>query len=716
MSISVTRNREAESFLRNDAEPALKGISSLALFSAAANGCDTLISATRETSSREPGQKSLFKAAGTLFKVRAETNKTFETQLENEMTVMQAQLKSLEGIVRFWEKVFPIWQKFQNDSSNHDLFKELIQVLKEEFANDPTKQNELKNLESKGDSAYNKEQYWQSHGWLYHLFHGEWLSDPDLYNKAMGDIKPILEKLTKTNLSNNPLFQGLFDINQKNFQTRIQRLFLTIRVLREIATILEHSQGSAKEAIFHMEALLMALQQLQINGNTEKSEEQQSISQANEKSLEANLSKIEESLKKLSESHSEGLWGLFKNFFEGIYYGLTGKTEKAKHCFEKVGEIAKVFDLVKDLACALGKLIQSAALASVGDIEGAKVSLEEAKNYGEKILANPAFRLVADIAMAAIIIASVMTGQIAVALIMVVLFIASQTGALQKGTEAIAKGLTDAGVDAKWSKVIANVIVIVAITVASAGAGALQAGLSSGASAAGTAAAEAAASVGARTAAGVAAESALATGARSAARAAVEEGAEAAAQSAKTTGTSSAIAKQAASLGAYGLGSSLGSSTLVLDILDAVHKKDNQALAIFLQILQVIAAAVTASIGAVTAVSQSMPQSLTLMGNSSFNFAQMGSKIAKAASIAGGVAGMANGGEKIFQGFTMQKLDEYKANVHLDETTQNLADAMIQQTSEELKQIVKLYESLISTAFKTTSEVANAELQALMHA
>jgi len=61
-------------------------------------------------------------------------------------------------------------------------------------------------------------------------------------------------------------------------------------------------------------------------------------------------------------------------------------------------------------------------------------------------------------------------------------------------------------------------------------------------------------------------------------------------------------------------------------------------------------------------------------------------------------------------------LAKYRANVALDEATQTNTTAMINQTSEELKQIVKGYEEIIATAFQTPGEVANAELQALIQA
>ena len=93
---------------------------------------------------------------------------------------------------------------------------------------------------------------------------------------------------------------------------------------------------------------------------------------------------------------------------------------------------------------------------------------------------------------------------------------------------------------------------------------------------------------------------------------------------------------------------------------------------------------------------------------------QFASKLQVAATGVAAVSGAAQGGERIIQGVTQKKLTEYQAHVQLDEAIQDVTDQMIKQTGEELKQLVKNYEELIATAFKTPEIAVNAELQALI--
>ena len=176
------------------------------------------------------------------------------------------------------------------------------------------------------------------------------------------------------------------------------------------------------------------------------------------------------------------------------------------------------------------------------------------------------------------------------------------------------------------------------------------------------------------------------------------------------------MAKKAASLGAFGFGSTLGSSTLTLDILEATHKKDNEVLAILLELLQVVAAAVAASVGGLTAITQTIKNTNAAAQSTSNLLAQFATRVQAGATAVGAISGGAQAGETILQGNIQKNLTRYQANVQLDEATQENTDQNIKQTEEELNQLIKTYEELIATAFKTPAEVVNAQVQALIQA
>ncbi|MCB1073111.1 MAG: hypothetical protein KDK96_08450, partial [Chlamydiia bacterium] len=143
---------------------------------------------------------------------------------------------------------------------------------------------------------------------------------------------------------------------------------------------------------------------------------------------------------------------------------------------------------------------------------------------------------------------------------------------------------------------------------------------------------------------------------------------------------------------------------------------DSELLAIILELVQVIVAVVTASIGGFTTITQSVGNTARAAEQTASQLTQFASRMQVAATGVAAVSGAAQGGETIIQGETQKKLSQYQANVQLDEATQNVTDQMIKQTGEELKQLVKGYEELIATAFKAPEIDANAELQALIQA
>ena len=316
------------------------------------------------------------------------------------------------------------------------------------------------------------------------------------------------------------------------------------------------------------------------------------------------------------------------------------------------GKIAEAFsDLAVEVYNAV-KIVVEAVVALVVFVTAVVFTgydsdvVDIAKNMGEDILKNPGLKMLSDILM---VVAVIFSGGV-MAAFMIALYIAAETGGMDKVVSALANFLHDTcGVSKEWARVIADVIVMVATVVVGVSLGKL-------------------------------ADKAI----------------------------------KLSTLLLFAIGSILGSSTLSIDILKATGKKDEEWLAILVQVIQSIVSAVTAAIGGFKMMTQSMGSGARAAGNGTMRFSQIASRVQLGTTAIGGMTGVAQGGQTIMQGKTHKKLTEYQANAHLSEVTQENINTMIHETGEELKRLMKGYEILIGTAFKTTAQVANAELEALI--
>ncbi len=700
-------------------------------------------------------QQSIFNAAGDMCQMQTDANDSLEQELENQIAIMQAQVEAMEAAAEWWAEFGPAWEEYEDDPSNYDAFMQVMDLLEQEYSDDPETEAQLQEIQDQGTDEYNKEQTWKSQSGWHHFWHGQ-LDDPDYFENYSESVQGTLQDYAEEAVGSPVLFQEALANGETAFQTQINQMLLCIQVLMNIVDILEGTSTNAQTAMFDMEALLMDLEQLQINTNTQQSQQQQEVSQKIADNLQYNLEQIQEQLKQ--SQHSGGLFGCVKDFFksvtklfedigETVYYAATGNEEKAKNTFDDLTQGFQIFgeafkdiftgdfkegfeelftatlltmlfgpagiallgtqfgqdiqnfaSLAIDAEQAFFQLLGAGVLAAVGDKSDASKLMESDKKLGEDMLANPALKTITDLAMVAIIAAMALTGNELVAGIMLALFVASESGLMEKGTEKLADAI--GGPDSAVAKIIADVIVITAVTILTAGAGAAEAAFST------------------------AADSAVAAGEEVASEltnVAAEEADEAIAQTSKeateqTSSRGTRIAKRAASVGAFGFGTTLGSSSLALDILEATKKKDSEALAIILELVQVIVAAVTASIGGFSVMTESVGNTARSAEEGASNLTQFASRLAVGANGIAAVSGAAQGGETIIMGKNEKVLAKYRANVALDEATQTNTTAMINQTSEELKQIVKGYEEIIATAFQTPGEVANAELQALIQA
>lgn len=712
--------------------------------------------------------QSIFQAAGAMQKVEKSQNGALAQELQNELIMLQQQLQQLKIEKTFFDKFIADWDAMTKKGANYKdayaAFQKVVADLEAQLKDDPDAEALLRLISILGGGAYNSEKDWHSHtgvgGDIWKFFHGE-LSDPKAFQGFLKDFMGYLTDLAAKACGGKTIFESAMTNGDAAFAAQIRKLVLTIDIITRIIKVLDSS--NPKTAMFEMDTILMDIEQLQINSDVQKSQQQQEQNQKTSENLQHNLKKIEKALKKLAHHHS-GLFGwiedlfksigkLLENIGKAIYYGMTGNEEKAKAAAKQLetpfktlatafkdlfnGHFKEGFELLLtavvlsmmfgvvglalmgskfgkdvndmsklavDAVEALGEAIAAGVAKAAGDDKTCKDLLDKAKKLGEDMLANPALKVLGDIAMVAIIIASAISGQYWLAAIMVVLFVASETGLLNKATTAIANSIEKdmGGKNSALAKVIADIIVIAVVTILSAGAGAAEAALATGADAA--------------AAAGEEMVDMAANTASNAAEDATEEGVEEGAETSSTEGPSRAaqIAKRAASMGAFGMGSVLGSSTLALDILEATHKKDDETLAIILELIQVVVAAITAAVGGVSTLSQSATQLGRSAEEAGAQMSQVASRTAIGGTAVQGVSGAAQGGESIIQARLNEVLQTYKGNAALDQATINNITTEINQTEQELKQLVDQYQKIIQTAFKVPAELENGEVQAML--
>lgn len=687
-------------------------------------------------------KQSVFQAAGVMQKVKKSQNNALAQELKKELTVLQKQLQHFQKIEnqiennrQEFDKFVASWKVLHDSDTyyvdDYNAFQKVVADLMSKLKDDPSAKRLLKQFAIDAKSKFNQEYTWDHHSVAWRFFHGQ-LSDPmAIQNYINYIIKDYLTGYAEKAYGGKAIFESMMTNDNAAFAAQIRKLVLTIDIITRIIKVLDSS--NPKTAMFEMDMILMDIEQLQINSNVQKSQQQQEQKQKISENLQYNLKKMEESQKKLTH-HDSGILGWFKHLFESIaklfenigkaiYYGVTGDEEKAKAAAQEAGKaVAKPFeelktafeDLVKlvvDAVEALGEAIAAGLAKAVGDEKTCKDMLDKAKKLGEDILANSALKMLGDIAMVAIIIASAVSGQFWLAAIMVLLFVASESGLLQKATTEIANSIEKAmgGKNSALAKVIADGIVIAAVTIASVGAGAAEASLSAGADAAATAGEEAADM--AANAVSNAAEDATEQGIEDATEQGIEEGAE---TSSTERPSAAQIAKRAASMGAFGMGSVLGSSTLALDILEAIHKKDSKTLAILLELIQVITAAITAAVGGVSTLSQSAARLGKTAEEAGTQLSQVASRTAVGGTAVQGVSEAAQGGESIIQARLNEILQTYKGNASLDQATINNITTEINQTEQELKHLIDQYQKIIQTAFKVPAELENGEVQAML--
>ena len=313
-------------------------------------------------------QNSVFEAAGTMSKLQAEMSQSLVKYLKHQLAMMQAELDFMEAAATFWKTFGSAWESYLANPS-YNNFIAVIHLLEEKFQGDPTILAQLQSIEQQGTNAKIKQDYWddpseENYLKIRHLFFEDigdlvdllgipinellncknaWSQFTDSLEKGLlvgnisdivdgnmgiinapagGSFQPLFVPLkwyVEKAVGGEEMLSNLLVNGQEAFQTKIRRLSQVVKILIDILKIVESATTNPETALFHMEALLMDLQQLQISTNSGKSEQQQQISHNNGENLENNLKEIQKTIEKIIEQnkHKGGIWGFFEKLFTG---------------------------------------------------------------------------------------------------------------------------------------------------------------------------------------------------------------------------------------------------------------------------------------------------------------------------------------------------------------------------------------------------------------
>ncbi len=695
------------------------------------------------------GEDAIFEAAGLLSKLHGSAQTSLEQQLQNQITILNAQLAAMQQAEVFWEKFAKDWEAFQSNPSIATL-EAVIADLENHFSGNTTLTKELQDWLSGALTANNEENTWKSHSWLWKLFHGQTHDPHDLQNYLAGAVSGLKNFAIKA-VGSPDLFESAMLNGQSAFQKRTQLILVQIQDLSMLVQVL---QGKGRDALFTMEALLMDLEKMAIDNNTEKSKQQAKIAQATILGIQNNLTKIQKELAQASEK-SDGLIGWIKDIVKGVAHllvaafdAISGQESAALSQLQDAGNNMKdlgegLLDLVKligEAFEALGLAIASGAEAAVGNKKETKKLLALAKTVGEKMLANPALKTVSEIVMAVIIAVSVITQQYWLAAVMIVLFVLSETGVMTKLTNAISSAIENdmGGKHSALAKLLADIIVVVIVTVLTAGAGAAEAGVAIASESAatlssdvletiGTIAKQAveAAMNGVKQVAGTVADDAIeetgielqdmaSLGGTELATDVEEEAAVEGNNAAEEVSNAARVAKRAAQMGSIGFGSSLGSSSLGLDIAELAGGKNKKTLEIILELLQAVIAAVTAAVGGFSIMTSAMSEAADAIDSEVGQMAKIASRVSMGAAGVGAVATASQGSEMIIQGLINEDIQRRRGDNTILESVESMNNQAIQITSSQLSTLMKEFEQIVNSAFNAPALAEQNTIKSLI--
>lgn len=551
----------------------------------------------------------------------------------------------------------------------------------------------------------------------------------------------LTEALEKINFVEDDKFLNMTLKEERERREKAEKFFtelLTILIgggkadAKEGTTKGAEAQGTKQgiNSIFDMEAILLALEEMMVQSDVKKSDQSSSLGDANTEALTASYKKLKAEIYK-QQHHHESFWDKIADFFKGIWDAvkgiwdeMIGHTTTAQQNFDAAKNNLKQFgEAIYDLVKLMGHLLAAAGeglLGGLADIfsglssgadKFAHMLLDHAKNNGEDVLANPAFAFVGVIISLIIIAAAVVSQQYELAAVAVVLLVLSQTGALNKLSGAIADGLEKLGMPKKDAKILADVLTVIIVLVASMGAGA--------AGSVETMADEAEQE----------AETEMQDLSSNIDETLTSDGTETPTEEPQETDANSKKTfngKRFVGSAISGASFGLGSVNLAGDIVNDLHlsKKEKDKLLIALEVIQQVIAAIGGLVGGGMVMSTSSENSILGRGirkiasrfvnaleNDQAGLMNKVQKLFLAGNIASGVAAAGEGGEKILEGEVEKLIGEIKASISSLNNSSDLDTAQVKDDQRELKSHVKGMDEMINSfghLFDGYQAVANA--------
>lgn len=290
---------------------------------------DEASTGSSEENKEANGRDAIFAAAGAMSELKGKQENNLEKDLENEIKMLEAQLKGMIATEQFMQKMGKVLTNYLANPSEANL-DALINLLKSHFAGDSSIENKLNDIQKLANELNSLGGIF---GW--DVFEnwfggfGEWIAQnmpiPELGDKT---INKYLEGLTGQASGNPALFAEFMKKGQKDFEKDVQRL---ISQISELTMLLDVVEGKGMNAVFDMESLLMKLEQVVIGNNSKEAKQKAQMAQAVMKGLDASMTKLMDARKKLiaatkKKSH-HGIFGDIFDFFKSL--------------IKKIGEIVK---------------------------------------------------------------------------------------------------------------------------------------------------------------------------------------------------------------------------------------------------------------------------------------------------------------------------------------------------------------------------------------
>lgn len=757
--------------------------------------------------SHAKGQNAIFESAALVSDVADDAERNEINNLQKRLVELRMQLQHLVKMEKLLNQFTTAVQQFQKTHDFGDFFKVLL-TLFSEFGKNPDVRGELNQILKQGVNAFIQSK----------MINFWWWSDSGIWTNFANSIISTFDNIEKNNVDDPALAELYISQGKAAFDKVIDKALKQISELEQIIHYIEEDHG--EKAIFMMEEIVMQLEAVALKKNADQNKIQEKESEANIVALKQTLTKINAALKKLEAAehhHHHGIFGWIEDAFDAIAHVLadigklfahvvTGNFSAAKsdlsdlakgfkaygEIFNDIihGKIEQAFDLMaavmitailtggvglfttnsdftKDITNgmqlithvlrAFGQLLL-AGLCEVIDQKGwASDLMKSDKKLGIEMLENPALKPLMDVAMVVVICLAVAAQQYWLAGIMTVMLVMSDFGVTDKITNGIAKLFEDMGISDKVAKVLADVTVVIVVTLLTLGAGSLDASGEEAGEAAAESASESSGESGEENAPVKDEDVAAATIVQQVGTQVVEAISQNAGNIADNAAQqvekqeenilsriAKAVGEKVGKQGGAaltGFGISFGSTSFGVDLAKAIDSKDKELMEI-LEIVQAVMAAIAAAVGgtglafggAAEGASSAVESSSSItdgirkiipkladyiekmavyMDENAVELTQLASKALRISMVTQGVGQMMGGGLEMLKGEYLKEVSDEQGFFQAIQAEQQITNDQIQQTDTHRGALVREFDKWNDTLIKAPGLVADAQYQVM---